>query len=191
MKLWQIHVAEQMIVDDVEKNPDKYKGKKLSELSDDEEYDEESSIEYGEAYYKTGVVPKVTLVRTFRCLLLPFLQWFHIMLLPSENERQRTWFGSSIHRASGIYLPNNKLSFPLWRPESVFKDIGLFITANHSDSFVSYIQNHNKLREEAIERGEKYTIDKLRRNVEMDEYDLLHWRRSLEEREALIRDISW
>lgn len=25
----------------------------------------------------------------------------------------------------------------------------------------------------------------------MDEYDFLHWRRSLEEREALIRDISW
>lgn len=25
----------------------------------------------------------------------------------------------------------------------------------------------------------------------MDEYDLMHWRRSFEEREALIRDISW
>jgi hypothetical protein len=44
---------------------------------------------------------------------------------------------------------------------------------------------------EAKERGEKYKITKLRRNIEMDEYDLLHWRRSFEEREALIRDISW
>lgn len=25
----------------------------------------------------------------------------------------------------------------------------------------------------------------------MDEYDLIHWRRSFEEREALLRDISW
>lgn len=25
----------------------------------------------------------------------------------------------------------------------------------------------------------------------MDEYDYMHWRRSFEEREALIRDISW
>lgn len=53
------------------------------------------------------------------------------------------------------------------------------------------MQHHNKLRREAEERGEKYKIDKLRRNIEMDEYDLLHWRRSFEEREALIRDISW
>jgi len=54
-----------------------------------------------------------------------------------------------------------------------------------------WIQQNNKLRREAEERGEKYKIDKLRRNIEMDEYDLLHWHRSFEEREALIRDISW
>lgn len=53
------------------------------------------------------------------------------------------------------------------------------------------LQFHNKLRNEAKERGEKYKITQLRRNIEMDEYDLLHWRRSFEEREALIRDISW
>jgi len=53
------------------------------------------------------------------------------------------------------------------------------------------IQLHNKLGMEAKGRGEKYKIDKLRRNVEMDEYDYMHWRRSFEEREALIRDISW
>ncbi|XP_028236932.1 protein PLASTID TRANSCRIPTIONALLY ACTIVE 10-like isoform X2 [Glycine soja] len=49
---------------------------------------------------------------------------------------------------------------------------------------------HVKLRKEAADRGEKYKITKLRRNVEMDEYDYMHWRRSFEEREALTRDIS-
>lgn len=53
------------------------------------------------------------------------------------------------------------------------------------------MQHHNKLRIEAQERGEVYKISKLRRNIEMDEYDFIHWRRSLEEREALLRDISW
>ncbi|CAK9172559.1 unnamed protein product [Ilex paraguariensis] len=52
------------------------------------------------------------------------------------------------------------------------------------------LQLHNKLRQEAKERGERYKVTKLRRNIEMDEYDLIHWRRSFEEREALIRDIS-
>jgi hypothetical protein len=52
-------------------------------------------------------------------------------------------------------------------------------------------QLHNKLRMEAKERGEEYKVTKLRRNIEMDEYDLVHWRRSFEEREALLRDISW
>uniref|UniRef100_A0A0E0JSC4 S1 motif domain-containing protein n=1 Tax=Oryza punctata TaxID=4537 RepID=A0A0E0JSC4_ORYPU len=46
-----------------------------------------------------------------------------------------------------------------------------------------------KLRKEAEERGEEYKVEKLRRNKEMDEYDLMQWRRSFEEREALIRDI--
>lgn len=53
------------------------------------------------------------------------------------------------------------------------------------------MQLNKKLKKEAEERGEEYKVPKLRRNVEMDEYDLMHWRRSLEEREALIRDISW
>lgn len=46
-----------------------------------------------------------------------------------------------------------------------------------------------KLKKEADERGEEYKVGKLRRNKEMDEYDLMQWRRSFEEREALIRDI--
>lgn len=55
----------------------------------------------------------------------------------------------------------------------------------------SDLQIRNKLELEAKEKGEKYEVTKMRRNIEMDEYDLLHWRRSFEEREALIRDISW
>lgn len=51
-------------------------------------------------------------------------------------------------------------------------------------------QFHNKLREEAKQRGEMYKVTQLRRNIEMDDYDFVHWRRSFEEREALIRDIS-
>ncbi|CAO1946931.1 unnamed protein product [Urochloa humidicola] len=46
-----------------------------------------------------------------------------------------------------------------------------------------------KFKKEAEERGEEYKVEKLRRNKEMDEYDLMQWRRSFEEREALIRDI--
>lgn len=64
MQLWQIHVAEQMILDDVEANPGKYKDKKLSELTDTEDLNEENSIEYSKAYYKKTLVPKVILVST-------------------------------------------------------------------------------------------------------------------------------
>lgn len=45
LQLWQIHVAEQMILDDLEANPDKYKGKRLSELTDDDDYDEENDVQ--------------------------------------------------------------------------------------------------------------------------------------------------
>jgi len=53
------------------------------------------------------------------------------------------------------------------------------------------LQLNNKLKKEAEARGAEFKVDKLRRNIEMDEYDLMHWRRSLEEKEALIRYISW
>lgn len=56
-------------------------------------------------------------------------------------------------------------------------------------SFCFFILQHiNRLKKEARERGEEYKVTKLRRNLEMDEYDFIHWRRSLEEREALLRD---
>ncbi|KAL2242933.1 protein PLASTID TRANSCRIPTIONALLY ACTIVE 10 [Sesamum indicum] len=127
-KLWQIHNAEQMILDDMEANPNKYKGKKLTELTDEEEVDEENSVEYGKAYYKKTLLPKMTL----------------------------------------------KISV---------KELEL-------EAALAERQLHSKLRKEAEGRGEAYKITKLRRNEEMDEYDLIHWRRSFEEREALLRDIS-
>ncbi|GAB4860486.1 Protein PLASTID TRANSCRIPTIONALLY ACTIVE 10 [Ancistrocladus abbreviatus] len=127
-KLWQIHVAEQMILDDMEANPDKYKGKKLSELTDDEEFDEENSVEYTTAYYKKTQIPKVILKTSVRELDL--------------------------------------------------------------EAALAERELNNRLQKEAEERGEEYKVTKLRRNIEMDEYDLIHWRRSFEEREALIRDIS-
>lgn len=68
MQLWQIHVAEQMILDDYEANPEKYKDQKLSELSDDEDFDEERSVEYTEAYYKKTKLPKIILVRFSRLM---------------------------------------------------------------------------------------------------------------------------
>ena len=64
MQLWQIHVAEKMILDDLEANPEKYKDKKLSELTDDEDFDEENSVIHTKAYYKKSLIPKVILVST-------------------------------------------------------------------------------------------------------------------------------
>ncbi|TYG60378.1 hypothetical protein ES288_D07G063500v1 [Gossypium darwinii] len=127
-KLWQIHVAEQMILDDLEANPEKYKGKKLSELTDDDDYDEENNVQYTKVRYKKGLLPKM-IVKT-----------------------------------------------------SV-KELDL-------EAALAEREHHNKLRREAKERGEKYKISQFRRNIEMDEYDYIHWHRSFEEREALIRDIS-
>ncbi|KAJ0723469.1 putative S1 domain, nucleic acid-binding protein [Helianthus annuus] len=127
--LWQIHVAEQMIMDDMEINPDKYKGKKLSELTDEVEFDEENSVQYTQDYYKESLLPKTIVNVSIKDLDL----------------------------------------------EAAFEER----------------QHHNALKAQAMEQGAtSYRIDKLRRNHEMDEYDLVHWRRSVEEREALLRDIS-
>ncbi|XP_076957932.1 protein PLASTID TRANSCRIPTIONALLY ACTIVE 10-like [Bidens hawaiensis] len=127
--LWQIHVAEQMIMDDMEINPDKYKGKKISELTDEVEFDEENSVQYTEDYYKDSLLPKTIMNVSIKDLDL----------------------------------------------EAAFEE-------RHY---------HNALKEQAMEQGAtSYRIEKLRRNHEMDEYDLVHWRRSVEEREALLRDIS-
>lgn len=65
MQLWLIHNAEQMVLDDMESNPDKYKDKKLSELTDDEDLDEENSVEYTKTHYKKALLNKTILVRCF------------------------------------------------------------------------------------------------------------------------------
>ncbi|CAA6659659.1 unnamed protein product [Spirodela intermedia] len=127
-KLWQLHVSEQMILDDEEKNPDKYKDKEFLESFFNAPYDEEHSIEHTEVYYKKSWLPKTILKTNVRELDLD----------AARAERQL----------------------------------------------------NNRLKNEARERGEEYKSPKTRRMIEMDEYDFLHWRRSLEEREALIRDIS-
>ncbi|MED6108701.1 Protein PLASTID TRANSCRIPTIONALLY ACTIVE 10 [Stylosanthes scabra] len=127
-KLWQINAAEQMILMDMELNPDKYKGKKLSELTDDEEFDEQNSVQYTQVKYKNTMLPKTTL----------------------------------------------KVSVKELDLEAAFAER----------------EHHKKQFEEAKARGEEYEVSKLRRHHEMDEYDAMHWRRSFEEREALLRDIS-
>ena len=71
--MWQIHVAEQMILDDWEANPEKYKDKKLSELTDDEEFDEQNSIEHTEVYYKKTLLPRTILVWTFLTTLFEII----------------------------------------------------------------------------------------------------------------------
>lgn len=60
VQLWQLHVAEQMILDDEEANPEKYKDKKLTETTDT--FDEENSVEYTKAYFKKALLPKKILV---------------------------------------------------------------------------------------------------------------------------------
>ncbi|XP_027353065.1 protein PLASTID TRANSCRIPTIONALLY ACTIVE 10 isoform X2 [Abrus precatorius] len=127
-KLWQINVAEQMILDDMVINPDKYKGKKMSELDDEEDFNEENAVQYTKAYYKNTLLPKTIL-------------------------------------------------------KTSVKELDL-------EAALAERELHTKLRKQANERGEKYKITKLRRNDEMDDYDYMHWRRSFEEREALLRDIS-
>lgn len=62
MQLWQIHVAEQMILDDMEANPEKYKDKKLSELTDDDDFDDENSVQHTKVRFKKSVLPKLILV---------------------------------------------------------------------------------------------------------------------------------
>ncbi|URE14692.1 hypothetical protein MUK42_12397 [Musa troglodytarum] len=127
VQFWQLHNAEQMILDYEEENPDKFKTTTY-ESTINEHFDEENSVEYTQAYFKEALLPKTIL-------------------------------------------------------NTNIKELDM-------DSARSERQLNNKLKKEAADRGEEYKIPKLRRNVEMDEYDLMHWRRSLEERETLIRDIS-
>lgn len=60
MQLWQLHVAEQMILADEDANPEKYKDNKFVESA--KIFDEENSVEYTKAYYKDTLLPKMILV---------------------------------------------------------------------------------------------------------------------------------
>jgi hypothetical protein len=68
--LWQINVAEQMILNDMDINPDKYKGKKLSDLVDEDDFNEENPVQYTKVQYKNALVPKVTMVSTILIVIL-------------------------------------------------------------------------------------------------------------------------
>ena len=45
-------------------NPDKYEGKKLSDLVDEEDFDEQNAVEYTKVQYKNTTLPQTTLVST-------------------------------------------------------------------------------------------------------------------------------
>ena len=49
----------------MEANPDINKDKKLTELTDDDDFDEENSVEYTKAYYKKTLLPKMIMVSIF------------------------------------------------------------------------------------------------------------------------------
>lgn len=53
-----------MILDDMAINPDKYEGKKLSDLVDEEDFDEQNAVEYTKVQYKNTTLPQTTLVST-------------------------------------------------------------------------------------------------------------------------------
>ena len=46
------------------------------------------------------------------------------------------------------------------------------------------MQLNNKLKKEAEAREKEFKVENLRRSIEMDEYDPMHWRRSLEEKRS-------
>ena len=51
-----------MMVDDMVTNPDKYKGKKVSDLTDEEEFDEQNAVQYSQVKYKNTLIPQISLV---------------------------------------------------------------------------------------------------------------------------------
>lgn len=81
-----------MILDDMVVNPDKYKGKKLSELTDEEEITEENCVEYGKAYHKKSLIPRMTVVMVFPFMFVAVLfnDYLTLLLIMAENKRDRT-----------------------------------------------------------------------------------------------------
>jgi len=99
VQLWQLHVAEQMILDDEEANPERYKDNKFTETSD---FDEENSIEYTKAYFKKALLPKTILVskyilQSFIFLLKPLLHIsdYLFSFQPMTFFRKLMWMSST------------------------------------------------------------------------------------------------
>lgn len=65
LQLCLLNNAEQLILDDMENNPEKYEGKQVADLTDDEEIAEENRVEYAKVPYKKTVIPKTILVSSF------------------------------------------------------------------------------------------------------------------------------
>lgn len=106
MQLWQLHNAEQLILDDFEINPENYKDKNLKDLSDDEEFDEENSIEYTQAYHKKQLLPKMIVVSVF-----PKFSFFLLDLNARNFLVPSTLFSSFINHLPEIscfLLPESK-----------------------------------------------------------------------------------
>ncbi|MFQ6671097.1 hypothetical protein Gotur_035745 [Gossypium turneri] len=141
-KLWQIHVAEQMILDDLEANPEKYKAKKLSELTDDDDYDEENNVQYTKVRYKKGLLPKM-IVKTSvkeldleaalaeRELILIFsmerLYWeYRIQFLLIHSALRRAYKYMSLLSTDRLILHSRQaLGLPLEEPGR-YKDASFF-----------------------------------------------------------------
>lgn len=69
MQLWQLHNAEQMILDYEEENPDKFKTTTY-ESTVNVHFDEENSVEYTQAHFKGALLPKTILVSDDRSMLI-------------------------------------------------------------------------------------------------------------------------
>ncbi|KAF2314171.1 hypothetical protein GH714_023851 [Hevea brasiliensis] len=137
-KLWQIHVAEQMILDDWETSPEKYKGKKLSELTDDEDFDEQNSVEYTTAHYKKTLLPKIIMKQSVKELDLeaalaerePPSSWFAIGR--TREYKPASYFGKD------QYDPDNPLyRYDYWgEPKNSEKSKQERMTDAHNKSIV-------------------------------------------------------
>lgn len=129
MKIWQIHVSEQAVLDEEEN----------ATTAKEEEDDNVDELETENKVYD------------------------------SDDDGYWVW-----GHLEGIRLPK------------------LILTTDEKDLEIDAAREErkviNRLREEAEAQGTKFVSPKLRRQKQMDELDEMHKRRSIEQREALIRD---
>jgi len=103
LQLWQINAAEQMMVDDMAINPDKYKDKKVSDLIDEEDFDEQNVVQYSKVKYKNTLIPQMTmvsiiLVNLHLYMVVDLFTYFDFNTL-AENKSQRARFRGCTCRA--------------------------------------------------------------------------------------------